>query len=139
MTLQIAQANQGVIVIKSGQAAPADGIHYTNEAHAKLVAKIKGQAARCKVDTNHAVKVAVLEVKMKLTKWKLEADTFKRQLQLSEDFVVNQRKLLLEQVVKSQRISWYRSTWFLLTMGVVLTVGVGAFSVWTFNSLQKND
>lgn len=133
-----AQADQGVQVIKKGTSAPEDGVFYTNAAHAKLVAKLKGAEARCQEKTDHAVKVAVLKVTTELNKWKLEADSWKRQLKLSEDFSGKQRDLLLKQVAAAGRVQWFKKPWFVATVSVVLTVGVAAFSVWTFKELAEN-
>ncbi len=138
MTLQVARADPGVQVLRKGKAAPADGVFYTNLAHAKLVAKLKGMDARCKEQTDHAVKLAVLKLTTDLNKWKLEAASWKRQLKLSEDFTVKQRDMLLKQVARSQHVAWFRKPWFVATLSVILTVGVAAFSVWAFKGLSEN-
>jgi hypothetical protein len=138
MTLQTAQARGKVVQISKGQAAPSDGVFYPKEAHAKLVAKLKGMEAKCQEQVKHAVSVATLKLTTELNKWKVEAASWKRQLSLSEDFTKNQRKMLLEQVAKSQRIAWYKKPWFVATVTVVLTVGVAAFSVWSFKELAEN-
>lgn len=138
MTFQTVKANGKATPIQKGQAAPSDGVFYPNAVHAKLVAKLKGMGAKCQEQTTHAVNVATLKLTVELNKWKLEAASWKRQLTLSEDFTKKQRDLLLKQVARSQQVAWFRKPWFVATVTVVLTVGVAAFSVWSFKELSEN-
>lgn len=138
MTVRVVRADPAVQTIRKGQAAPEDGVFYTNEGHAQLVAKLKGMEAKCKEQAEHAVKVETVKLTLELNKWKIEAESWKRQFQLAEDFGTKQRDMLLKQVAESQRVPWYRKPWFVSTVTVVVTVGVAAFSVWTFKELAEN-
>jgi len=137
MTLQVARADPVVQVIRKGQAVPEDGVFYSSDAHAQLVAKLKGMEAKCQELTDHAVKVETVRLTLELNKWKLEADSWKRQFQLAEDFGLKQRNLLLKQVAESQQVPWYQRPWFIASLTVGLTVGLAAFSVWTFKELAE--
>ena len=137
MTPKVVRSEPGIQTIKKGQIAPNDGVFYTKESHAKLVAKIKLMESTCNEKINHSIKLATLKAISETNRWKLEADSWKRQLKISEGFTVKQRNLLLKQVATSQQTPWYREPWFVSSVTVVLTVGLAEFSVWSFKQLAE--
>lgn len=124
------------VVLKAGQKAPKDGVFYSNDAHARLVSKIKIQDSKHKQDLDYWKRKLTLEMNTALKLKGIEIDVLKQRMGLVTKAASASGKFLLGQVSKARSIPWYKSPTFVAVTTFVLTIGVGAFSVWTVNELS---
>ena len=75
-------AAEEVKVLRKGQVAPADGVFYTNAAHAKLVAKLQTQAKRCELEKQTAVAKGKGEAAGRTAELQISLETEKQKLKL---------------------------------------------------------
>lgn len=125
------------VALKAGQKAPEDGVFYSNDAHAKLVAKIKTDQARHEQELEYWKRKLKLEMDTALKLKDVSIDILNQKLTLTIKAAEAREKFLLGEAVKAQTIPWYKSPTFVAVTTVVLTIGVGAFAVWGVDKLRK--
>lgn len=137
-TATTAQADK-VVALKKGKPAPADGVFYTNAAHAKLVAKIQGKEAKCKAEKEYLSKKKDLEATTKLKHLQIEHTTLKKKMDLTIKTHDDQRKLLLNYAKQRDKTKWYKSPQFNFWVGFVVGAAVVGFGVWGASRLINRD
>ena len=139
MVPSIAQAQPApeIQTIKRGSKAPFDGVIYSKEAHAKLVAKLKLQAERAKAERELAVAKAKLEAQSTLKKLKIDNEVLRKSLKLTEDVSKKKERLLMDQIKARSTIPWYRTQTFAVVLTAVITAGIIVASGWGFSQISK--
>ena len=127
------------VVLKKGKPAPADGVFYTNSAHAKLVAKIQGKDAKCNAEKEYLSKKKDLEAETKVKHLQIELDTLKKKMDLTVQAHNDQRKLLLNYAKDQGKRPWYKSSQFNFWVGFVVGAAVVGFGVWGASRLVNRD
>lgn len=128
---------QEIQTIKQGSKAPFDGVIYSKEAHAKLVAKLKAAEERAKAERELAVAKAKLEAKSELAKLKIDNEVLRKQLKLTEDASKRKEALLLEQIKERNKVPWYRTQTFAVVLTAVISTGIFVGSAYAYSQISK--
>jgi hypothetical protein len=134
----VARADE-IQIVKKGQTTPFDGILYSNNAHALLVSKTKILQESCKLKLDYELKKKEVEYSTKLNNLKIENEVLRKKLKITSNLNLEQRKYLLKQLEYRVKIPWYKSWQFASIVSVIVTLGLGALSVWGATEIVKNN
>lgn len=126
--------------IKKGDPSPYDGVVYTVDAHASLVAKLKGFDAKCQAEKDYLTKTLELKYKLDLSKLQIDNETLSKQLQITDKLHDDSKKLLLRQIEEQQKIPWYKTSQFNFWLGVgvsTLVYGIVTWGVVNYGLVSK--
>lgn len=123
--------------VRKGQPAPFDGVIYNNQAHALLVAKMKGSQAKLKLELDFLKQRLVLQCKEQTRSLQIDLQTAQKKLQLETEARKQQRKYLLGELNTSKKTPWYREPMFTFCMGFLVAAVITGLSIWGAQSLSK--
>lgn len=123
--------------IKKGDPAPEDGIFYTIDSHASLVAKIQGLDMRCTAEKEHLTKTLELKYKLDLSKLQISNETLEKQLKITEQLHLDSKKLLMDQFKEQQASPWYKSNQFNFWLGFGIASVVYGLASWGFYEMGR--
>lgn len=118
-----------VKIIKKGEKAPSDGVFYTNDAHAKLISKVKLQAQKCQAEKTFALQKQKISLDSKVASIKIALDVEKAKLKLTANLLKTQKKMLLLTVPK-QKTQWWRKPQFVFWTGFVAAFIATGLATW---------
>lgn len=118
-----------VRTIKKGEKAPADGVFYTNEAHAKLASKLQTQNKMCQLNKEIALQRQKAKLNSKVATLTIALEVEKKKLDLTRALLKDQKKLLLSTVPK-RKTPWWKSPTFVFWSGFSAAIVVTGLATW---------
>lgn len=140
LSLCLASNAYGQEVIHKGDPAPYDGVVYSVDTHAALVAKIKGFDAKCTAEKDYLTKKLELKYNLDISKLKIDNDTLQKQLEITEKLNDTTKKMLLKQIQDERIVPWYKSPQFNFWVGIgvaTLVYGIVTWAVVKYGFVNK--